>query len=311
MNRRSRLLLLSLIAAFSVDCASRINKQSVSRTDQIKAHRYTVDGDQLLKSGKDHLALLSYLEASTLDPYNEVIFNKLAIAYARLTRFGQAKRASDRAIRLEPKYSFAYNTRGIIFLGLQQVATAVKAFEKAIVLAPDKPAFYINLGSAQMKLERFNDARWSFQKALNLDPEAFQLDDTLEVAAVHSESKPKPETNYQMAKLFAELGDKQTCLRYLAKALEDGFRDRRRLATDNAFAALLEDAEFISLVNSYGMVIRPGALSRGFSGFLLPSPLSPERTVAGESIQRSCASNRRDAGPAAEANRAASRMTET
>ncbi len=259
MNRWSRFLAFSLIAAFSTGCASRITKQPVDRASQIKAHRYTIDGDQLLRSGKDHLALLSYLEASTFDPYNQVISNKLAIAYARLTRFGQAKRASDRAIRLEPKYSFAYNTRGIIFLGLDQVATAVRAFEKAIDLAPDKPAFYINLGSAQLKLERFGEARSSFQRALSLDPEAFAMNDTLEVAANHTEAQPKPERHYQMAKLFADMGDKKTCLHYLAKALEDGFRDRKRLATDNSFSALLEDAEFISLVSSYGIVFRSGA----------------------------------------------------
>ena len=36
------------------------------------------EGDVLIKDGKDHLALLKYLESSTLNPYSQYCFSKLA-----------------------------------------------------------------------------------------------------------------------------------------------------------------------------------------------------------------------------------------
>lgn len=257
MDRRTIIVVLFVLGLFSpVGCSARIQKQPIKPADEIQAIRYTVKGDGLLREGKDHLALLAYLEASALNPYNEVIFNKLAIAYARLQEFRQAKRASDRSIRLEPGYPFAYNTRGIVYLGLAQAGNAVKSFKKAIRLAPDKPAFLINLGSAELKRGHFDEAREAYHHALELDPHAFDLEDTLEVEAVRADSRPNPERYYQMAIFFAELGDKENVLYYLSKALEDGFRDGQRLGTEAAFEAYRGDADFLSLVRSFGVELR-------------------------------------------------------
>ncbi len=210
-----------------------------------------LEGDVLLKGGKDHLALLKYLESSTLNPYSPTCFNKLAVAYARILMFFQAKRAVDRAIRLNRDYPYGYNTRGIIQMALGRPRAAVGSFEKALHLTPQNSVFYLNLGRAHMEAGDYRKSRLALKQALQLNPDVLHLENTIEVRA--SNKRDDSESYYQMAQLFAEVGDVNACLYYLGRALESGFRNRDRLQNDAAFEALRNTRAFIELVESYGL----------------------------------------------------------
>ncbi len=210
-----------------------------------------LDGDMLLKGGKDHLALLKYLESSTLNPYSPYCFNKLSVAYARILMFSQAKRAVDRAIRLDGEYSYGYNTRGIIQMALGKPGAAVGSFEKALDLDPGNSVFFLNLGRAHMEAGAYKKSRSALKQALQLNPDVLDLKDTIEVSGTNK--RDDPESYYRMAQLFAEVGDVRACLHYLSRALESGFRDRDRLQNDTAFDALRSTRAFGELVASYGL----------------------------------------------------------
>lgn len=231
-------------------CASRIHRQPVPEEDRIRSIRLMLNGDQLIKEGKDHLALASYIEASTLDPYNETIFNKLAIAYSRILMFEQAQAAVLRATRLNPDYPFAYNTQGIVFLASDQPRRALASFKKAIRLRKI-PLFYINLGNAYIRLDEFDSARESFVQALRLDPNAFNLEDSIQVETKGKEQDP--ERFYRLATLFGEMGARESTLEYLGKALSNGFRDAERLGNEPAFNFLRNDESFLRLLGAWGM----------------------------------------------------------
>ena len=205
----------------------------------------------LLKDGKDHLALLKYLESSTLNAYSPHCFNKLAVAYARILMFSQAKRAVDRAIRLDGEYPYGYNTRGIIQMALGKPGAGVDSFEKALHLDPQNSIFYLNLGRAHMGAGDYKKSRSALKQALQLNPDVLHLEGTIEVSASHK--RDAPESYYRMAQLFAEVGDVKACLNYLSRALESGFRDRDRLQNDPVFDALRTTRTFIELVASYGL----------------------------------------------------------
>ncbi|MFQ5738043.1 MAG: tetratricopeptide repeat protein [Acidobacteriota bacterium] len=240
-----------LALIFLPTCASRINKEPIAREDATRALRVMMEGDRLLKAEKDHLALLRYVEASTLNPYSEIIFNKLAVAYARLLRFDQAKKAVDRAVRLNPDYASAQNTRGIIFLALQNRKKAIGSFKRAIHLNPAKPSFYVNLGTAYLHRGNYEEARQAFLKARELDPEVFGKEGKIRVST--GPATDSPEQYYQMAKLFAELGDKESSLNYLSKAFSCGFQDQSRLMSESAFEKFKQDTDFIRLIQSWGL----------------------------------------------------------
>ncbi len=219
----------------------------------MQARRAMAEGDELLREGKDHLALLRYVEASTLDPFNEVIFNKVAVGYSRLLRFDLAKKAIDRAVRLNPEYAYGHNTRGIIFLATQDVGHAIDSFQKAIQHIPGKAAFHVNLGNAYLQKGHFEKGRAELLRALALDPRVFEYKGVIQVASLRTE--PTPEHSFQMAKLYAELGDRETALHYLRKAFVAGFRDAVRLRKEPAFRKFREDPEFVDLFNAYGLQI--------------------------------------------------------
>jgi len=244
------LALLFLISSCSG--IKKISKVKVPADKVVQSYRLVAEGDKLLDEGKDHLALLKYLEAADLNPYHEVIFNKLAITYSKLFEYPQARKAVERALGLAPKYAFAHNTLGIVELAEQDPKGATRAFNTAIDIKPDVPSFYVNLGHAFMQRHKFAEAREVYRKALELDPRVFADSRTMELSPPE-DRKPDPERPYQMAVFFAENGDKDSCLQYLTKAFAAGFNDGKRLATEEVFDTLRGDQDFIRLLDSYGV----------------------------------------------------------
>ena len=159
--------------------------------------------------------------------------------------FPQAKRAVDRAIRLDGEYPYGYNTRGIIQMALGKPGAAVSSFEKALHYSPQNPIFYLNLGRAHMEVGNFKKSRSALKRALQLDPDILHLKAAIEVSTRNK--RDDSESYYRMAQLFAEVGDVKACLYYLGRALESGFRDRDRLHNDKEFEALRDTRAFIEL----------------------------------------------------------------
>ena len=237
--------------AFCLSCSARIERLPISPENAAQAERLTKQGDVLLREGKDHLALLSYIEASSHDPYSPIIFNKLSICYSRLLQFDRAWRAIQRSIRLDPDYSFAYNTRGTILLADRRPEKAIGSFRRAIKILPSKPVFHLNLASAYLQSQRYPEAREAIERAVALDPDVMELDGVLQVASLANE--PDPERDYKIAVLFAEMGHLESTITYLEKALSAGFRDRLRIHREAAFEPLLQQPQFAQLLQTFGL----------------------------------------------------------
>ncbi len=233
----------------------RINKLPIPQERVLNAYRLMAEADRMLKEGKDHLAILKYIEATTLNPYHEKIFNKLAVAYCRIGRYPQAKTAAERAVGLEPNYAAAHNTLGIVAISARQSKKAVRHFKKALALDPEKPHFYLNLGYGQLMRGRYDLASQAYREALALDPEVFGRKTGIRLT-FPDRMAFDADLNYDMARLFAELGDLDSCLQYLSKALEEGFSDQKRLAEDPNFDRLRESQDFINLLERYGLSAR-------------------------------------------------------
>ncbi|MFB3905446.1 MAG: tetratricopeptide repeat protein [Acidobacteriota bacterium] len=257
--RSATVLGLALLFLISCSGIKRIPKVKVPADKVVQSYRLVAEGDKLLEEHKDHLALLKYLEAADLNPYHEVIFNKLAITYSKLVQYPQARKAVERALGLDPKYAFAHNTLGIVELAEQDPKGAARAFHTAIDLKPNVASFYVNLGHGYMQSHKFKEGRNAYRKALEIDPNVFTDTETMELS-FPEQTKPDPERPYQMAIFFADAGDKANCLHYLTKAFAAGFNDGKRLATEKAFDKIRQDEDFIRLLDSYG--VKMTAVSR-------------------------------------------------
>ena len=250
--RCTRALIVIVLVFSACGGPERIFKLPVPREDVLHSYRLMAEGDEMAGAGRSHFALLKYLEASRLNPYNEIIFNKLAIAYSRLQQFLQAEKAVERALRLEPGYASAHNTIGIVYLANRSNKRAIRSFQEAIRLKSEEANFYVNLGQAYLREEKYQEGLRTYQKALELDPDILDNADVIELTPQSTEVVTE-ERLYQMARVFAELGNKESCLEYLGKALSAGFSDGLRLMSDTAFEKFFEDEEFVDLIALYGV----------------------------------------------------------
>ncbi len=105
---------------------------------------------------------------------------------------------------------------------------AAEAFERAISLGDDRPATLFRLAEAQMAEKRA--------------PEAVK---TLGRLAAR---RPSPSAFYNLASAQAAVGDRQSALDSLERAVTLGFRDRRHAEQDPDFASLRQDARFNKLL---------------------------------------------------------------
>ena len=208
----------------------------------------------MLEDGKDHLAMLKYLEASELNPYHEIIFNKLAITYVRLQMLPQARSAVARSLALKQKYAYGYNTKGIIELAASDPSAAAECFGKAIDIRPGVPNFYINYGFSLVQLGRAPEAMEAYRKALALDPHIFEQKNLVELS-YSSESDLSPEQYFNLSLVFARLGNLAYTVRYLGRAFAGGFSDFDRIKGEPAFRNLAANDEFVRFLAIHGVFL--------------------------------------------------------
>ncbi len=226
----------------------------VPREQQLEAFQLMHEGDQMLRDGKDHLALLKYLEASQVNPYHEAIFNKLAISYSRLQMFPQAENAVKRSIGLNRSYPYAHNTRGIIELSKSNYRGAARYFHRAIELKPTVANFYLNLGYALVQDGKFEEGLVSYRKGLDLQPEVLDQAAFIEIThAASSERDIRPRRLFDMARLFARLGQPERCIEYLGRAISAGFTDIESIYREEDFRQVRDTEEFKRFMTQVGL----------------------------------------------------------
>jgi tetratricopeptide (TPR) repeat protein len=227
----------------AVGCGPRlIPKRPLPREQVLLSIRLMGEGDVLLRQGKDHLAMLKYLEASRLNPYEEVIFNKLATVYLRLGMVLQADEAIDRSLRLNPEYAYGYNTRGIVRLAFQDFKGAAKSFQRAIRLRDDVAGFYINLGFCLVQLGNVEEAVAAYRKGLSLNPSILQTASEVPLGLSPEEDLPANKC-YELATIFARLGNVEYTLRFLDRALIAGYVTEEEILDEPVFRELAEESE--------------------------------------------------------------------
>ena len=137
-------------------------------------------------------------------------------------------------------------------MSAQQIKKAIRHFKRAIALDPKRSHSYVNLGYGQLMRGRFDLARQAYREALALDPEIFEK----KTGICLTYSDPivfDSELNYDMARLFARLGSKESHLQFLSNRFAAGFFDQKRFAEESAFDRLRQSQDFIDLVELYGV----------------------------------------------------------
>lgn len=178
-----------------------------------------------------------------------VMANKLGIAYHQMMQYDQAQKWYKHALKLNPKYGEAINNLGTVLYARKKYRSAISQYRKALKLQPYSASVYSNLGFAEFARKRYDDAMAAFTKAMQIDPQVFERRTghgvLLQERNVQAE---RSRFYFYLAKAHAQQGTTEKALFYIRKALEEGFPERDKFQSDEAFAKLREMPEFQDLM---------------------------------------------------------------
>jgi tetratricopeptide (TPR) repeat protein len=193
-------------------------------------------------------AIESYREGP---PKNAVILNKIGIAYHQLQQLDNAKKSYEQALRAKPDYTEAENNLGTIYYARKSYRRAIGCYRKAAKMAPEDAraaSIYSNLGTAYFARKNYEEATEAYKTALRLDPAVFEIRGSFGVMLQERNVEERAKFHYYLAKLYARDGRTELALQYLRKALEEGFKDRKKLEEDPEFATMRDTPEFKELL---------------------------------------------------------------
>jgi tetratricopeptide (TPR) repeat protein len=204
-------------------------------------------GDQL-RSEKNYLdAMDYYLAAGDKAGVKANLLNKMGICDLMLQRYKDARRNFSRAVKADHNHSDAYNNLGVVYYEQRDYGKAIKSYEKAVSLNA-WASYYSNLGAAYFAKKQFEKAAYNYSKALELDPDIFERTSRAGVQAQLPSPDDRARYDYVLAKLYAQMGVADRSLRYLKKAMEDGYKDIANVYKDREFSEVRKDPRFTELM---------------------------------------------------------------
>ncbi|MDQ2835360.1 MAG: tetratricopeptide repeat protein [Acidobacteriota bacterium] len=203
-----------------------------TRADVMSAHRQYV------------AAIAAY---KAIQPETAGIANKLGVAYEHMFMNSDARASFERSVKMDRNYGPAYNNLGTIYYQQKNYKKAERYYKKAVKLDPQNALVFGNLGTLYLSRRKFHDGTEAYQRAYALNAGIFQ--EIAENGIADSTSlEDLAYMNYCFAKIFAQAGKNDLAVKYLQKAVEEGFHDKSKLAQDEEFATLRGTPEFDGLL---------------------------------------------------------------
>jgi tetratricopeptide (TPR) repeat protein len=233
-----------------------------------------VSGDVLRARRFPEDALDYYTYALRRGGGNEVmLMNKLGVTQLDLRHTAAARAYFERAIKLKQKDAVAWNNLGAVEYIDGRFLTAISDYNRAIKLNKASAIYHSNLATAYFEEKNYKNARQQFKVALKLDPEVAHHDGVGGLTAHMVSPEDHARYCFEMARLYAELGDETNVLHYLTMASEGGFDVMGEMRSDNMMAPYRKDPRVVLLVKN-ARALRSGRASINDAPGNIP-PLPP------------------------------------
>ncbi len=268
MTRRFYSLLLATLLLFRTAGFPQLTSPSPDQLRRIPAPPTEATPAALEQRGDELRAEKAYLDARDYyaaalkkvpredkDRVAEVQ-NKLGIAELQLEHLGDAKKAFQRAIKLNKLYPEAYNNLGATFYLENKPKKAIREYLKALQLNDQSGSFHANLGTAYLARKRYDKMAVEYGRAIQLDPGIFERTSGVGASLQLQTPEERARFDYALARIYARMGNAERSLHYLRQALEDGYRPISSIYKDAEFAALRKDPRFTALLASPPVAIR-------------------------------------------------------
>jgi len=244
------------------DPATATEQQLETVGDVLRARRFPED------------ALDYYTYALRKGGGNEVeLMNKLGVVQLDLRHTAAARAYFERAIKLKKKDAVAWNNLGAVEYIDARFGTAISDYSRAIKLNRASAIYHSNLATAYFEQKDYKNARQQFKIAIKLDPDVAHRDGVGGLTAHMVSPEDHARYCFEMARLYAELGDETDMFHYLTMASEAGFDVMEEMRSDSMMERYRKDARVILLVKN-ARALRSGRASLDETPNKIP-PLPP------------------------------------
>jgi tetratricopeptide (TPR) repeat protein len=256
MNRCSRQFLVAILFASLLSLHGQTPQSSAPAIPRVPPPSMNLSVQELeeegdaLRAQKDYLDAIDYYRTGLKKAPSATLYNKMGVCLIQLSRFGDAKKQFETAVKMDKQYPEAHNNLGVSYYELRRYGSAVKEYKKAIKLRDNNASFHVNLGSAYFSRQDYDDAGREFNRALQIDPQIFEPQPSGGVSVKLATSGDRAFFHYTLAKMYGSRGDLERCQLYLSKANEEGYPFIKDALKDSSFAKVREDPNFVSFVRS-------------------------------------------------------------
>lgn len=196
----------------------------------------------------EHAAALYQSLDQQLMRRHAVLWNKIGIAYHQMLDMDAAARCYRESLRTDARYSEARNNLGTVHYTQKQYGRAVGEYKKSLEVTPNSASVHSNLGTAYFAQKKYEEASTHYAKAVEIDPQIFEHRGTQGTILQQRNVEDRASFHFYLAKVYARSGDVERSLLYMRRALEEGFKDRRKFREDEDFAAMQDIEEFQTLL---------------------------------------------------------------
>jgi tetratricopeptide (TPR) repeat protein len=202
----------------------------------------------LLRAQKRYFDAIDYYHAALAQDATPLRYNKLGMAYLFLQQYKNAQKSFDQALKMNKDCAEAWNNRGFVEQMKKNYGKASKYYEHALALKPNAPTFHYNVASVYFARHKDQEAAQEYRAAYMIDPDIFNRVSRMGVLAQTSSPEDRAAFSFLVARMYAEAGDVDHSLEYLRKAMEEGYRDIKKVYTESDFATLRTDKRFTELM---------------------------------------------------------------
>jgi tetratricopeptide (TPR) repeat protein len=199
----------------------------------------------LLMIRRQYLSAINAYRSAPRD--SAVISNKLGIAYHHVYALDQAKMEYQKALLLRPNYPEAINNLGAVYYAEKDYKRAERLYRHSLKLNPRSATAYSNLGTAYFTEGKTKQGIAAYRNAFALDPLVFAVDPGQMISETTSPEE-RARLDFCLAEIYARAGMDDRALALLRKAVDEGFKDSKRLMQAPEFAQLRKTAEFAQLM---------------------------------------------------------------
>jgi tetratricopeptide (TPR) repeat protein len=203
----------------------------------------------VLRAQKRYLDALDFYAAAVAKHPTALLWNKEGMSYLLLKKFPEATKCFNRAIKADKNAPEGYNNRGFMEQLNKNYDKAIRYYKKALALQPNDALFRYNMATSYFGKHEYALAAQQYRAAYILDPNIFDRVSRTGVMAQSGSPEDRAAFSFMVAKMYAQAGDLDHSLEYLRKAMEEGYKNIKKVYTDSEFATLRTDKRFEELMS--------------------------------------------------------------